>query len=180
MCVDLREQGHYHSARARQSRRLAKVLSPQRLGQRREMGIRAKVGACGVVIAATIAYALYLISASNWQYYLQVDEFVSQVDDFHGKRLRISGRVAAGSLRISTEHREASFVLEGSVHKLPVCYVGSIPDNLAEGRDVVVEGSLAGDGPFRCDTLITRCASKYAPKEITGSAEQATQLRTEE
>jgi cytochrome c-type biogenesis protein CcmE len=144
------------------------------------MCIRAKVGAFGVMITASLAYVVYLLSASNWQYYLQVDEFVSQSAEFHGKRLRVSGRVAADSLEISTEHRETSFVLEGSEHKLPVCYLGSIPDNLAEGRDVVVEGTLVGDGPFRCDTLITRCASKYAPKEMTGMAGQTTQVGTEE
>jgi len=136
------------------------------------MGIRTKLILCGVVITASIAYAVYLGASSSWQYYLQVDECLDQADQFRGKRLRLSGRVAAGSLKSYPEHREANFVLEGNEHKLSVCYRGSIPDNLAEGRDVVVEGALAGDGHFQCETLITRCASKYAPKGSSITDEQ--------
>ena len=135
------------------------------------MDMRKRLLLCAVVISASIAYAVYLGASSSWQYYLQVDEFVAQVDQFRGKRLRLSGRVAIGSLQASSEHREANFVLEGSQHKLPVSYRGSLPDNLAEGRDVVVEGSLAGDGHFQCETVITRCASKYASKEASNAAE---------
>src|SRR5690348_4429675 len=108
------------------------------------MGVRTKLLLCGAVIAASIAYAVYLGASSGWQYYLQVDECLGQADQFRGKRLRVSGRVAAGSLKACPELREASFVLEGTDHQLAVCYRGSIPDNLAEGRDVVVEGALAG------------------------------------
>lgn len=142
--------------------------------------MRTKFLLCGVVIIATLTYAVYLGASSSWQYYLQVDECLNQADQFHGKRLRLSGRVAASSLKTSPEHREANFVLEGNEHKLPVCYRGSIPDNLAEGRDVVVEGALASDGHFQCKTLITRCASKYAPKDASNATEQAKESGTAE
>jgi cytochrome c-type biogenesis protein CcmE len=141
------------------------------------MGMRTKLLVSGVLITASLAYAVYLGASSSWQYYLQVDECLSQVEQFRGKRLRISGRVAAGSLQALPERREASFVLEGNEHKLPVSYRGTIPDTLAEGREVVVEGALAGDGHFRCETLITRCASKYAPKDAR-QAEPAQQSGT--
>jgi cytochrome c-type biogenesis protein CcmE len=135
--------------------------------------MRTKLLLCGAVIIASIAYAVYLGASTSWQYYLQVDECLGQADQFRGKRLRVSGRVGTGSLKASPELREANFVLEGNAHHLPVYYRGSIPDNLAEGRDVVVEGALAGDGRFQCDTLVTRCASKYAPKEASNAAEPA-------
>jgi cytochrome c-type biogenesis protein CcmE len=125
----------------------------------------------GAVIAASLTYAVYLGASGGWQYYLQVDECLAQADQFRGKRLRLSGRVQAGSLKAYPEQREATFVLEGTQHQLPVCYRGSIPDNLAEGRDVVVEGALADDDHFQCDTLITRCASKYAPENSSKRAE---------
>jgi cytochrome c-type biogenesis protein CcmE len=140
--------------------------------------MRAKLLVCGALLTASVGYAVYLGASSGWQYYLQVDEFVAQVDQFRGKRLRLSGRVAIGSLQASSEHREANFALEGNQHKLPVSYRGSLPDNLAEGREVVVEGSLAGDGHFECETLITRCASKYAPKEASNMAEPARETGT--
>jgi len=144
------------------------------------MGMKTKFLLCGAVIAASIAYALYLGASGGWQYYLQVDECLDQADQFRGKRVRLSGRVAAGSLKAYPEQREATFVLEGNEHKLAVSYRGSIPDNLAEGRDVVVEGSLANDDHFQCDTLITRCASKYSPKNMSSPGEQAKENGTAE
>lgn len=139
------------------------------------MGIRAKLAVSGVVIAATIAYSVYLGASSSWQYYLHVDECMAQADQFRGKRVRLSGRVATGSLKASPELRHASFDLEGTEHKVSVSYRGSIPDNLAEGREVVVDGTLASDGNFQCTTLITRCASKYAPQDSSNMPDQEKQ-----
>ncbi len=133
------------------------------------MGIKAKLAVCGALIAAALGYAVYLGASSSWQYYLQVDECVGQADQFRGKRLRLSGQVAAGTLKATPEQREARFVLNGKEQQLAVRYRGSVPDNLAEEREVVVEGMLTGDLQFECDTLITRCASKYAPKDASES-----------
>lgn len=147
-------------------------------GSRQKMGRRTRLLLCVGVIVPAIAYAAYLGASTSWQYYLQVDELLGQIDQFRGKRLRVSGRVVAGSLRTSPEVRQANFVLEGTEHDLPVFYRGPIPDNLAEGRDVVVEGTLASDGVFQCETLITRCASKYTPKDRLNAAEQAEESGT--
>jgi cytochrome c-type biogenesis protein CcmE len=151
----------------------AVTLRTRNTGDCKELRMRTKLLLCGTLITASIGYAVYLGASSSWQYYLQVDECLAQADQFRGKRLRLSGRVAADSLKASPEYREASFVLEGNVHRLQVRYRGTIPDNLAEGREVVVEGTLIGDDHFECETLITRCASKYAPKDAGNAREQA-------
>jgi cytochrome c-type biogenesis protein CcmE len=134
---------------------------------------------CGLVIAGALAYAVYLGASSGWQYYLHVDEFVKSADQFAGRRVRLSGRIARGSLAIATEKREVRFVLEGEHDKLPIYYRGALPENLAEGRDVLVEGSAGNAGPFRCETLITRCASKYASKSKSEPQTTSTQGGTE-
>jgi cytochrome c-type biogenesis protein CcmE len=107
----------------------------------------------------------YLGASSSWQYYVLVDECVVHADQLRGKRLRVSGRVAVGTLNPAPDRRGATFVLEGEAHRVSVCYPGALPDNLAEGRDVVVEGALKDDGHLQGETIITRCASKYAPAE---------------
>ena len=114
--------------------------------------------------AATVAYVGYLGAAASWQYYLLVDECAAAAEEVDGGRVRVSGRVAAGSLEIAPDRRRAVFLLEGETDKLPVRCAGGMPDNLAEGMDVVVEGSLLRDGRLEGDSVITRCASKYAPE----------------
>lgn len=115
----------------------------------------------GVVLALVTGYVAYLGASSSWQYYLTVDECAAHADQFTEKRVRVSGRVAAGSLHIRQDRALASFVLEGQTSSLPAECPGPLPDNLAEDMDVVVEGTLESSGLLRGRKVLTRCASKY-------------------
>ncbi len=130
------------------------------------MNVKGKMVVGATVLAGVIAYLAYLGASSSWQYYLLVDECVAQADRFAGKRLRVSGRVMAGSLNVANNRRQAAFVLEGTERKLPVSCRGTLPDNLAEGMEVVVEGALKTDGHLQGEKVITRCASKYAAEGV--------------
>ena len=80
----------------------------------------------------------------------------------------MSGRVAPGSLTIVDDRRQATFDLAGELHTLHATCRCSLPDNLAEDIDVVVEGTLQADG-IHGHKVITRCASKYQPKDKTAA-----------
>lgn len=122
-----------------------------------------KLVVLGLVLVAVTAWFAWQGATGSWQYYLTVDEFLAQPDTLAQARVRLGGRVAPGSLQIGADRRRATFDLEGSVGRLPIEYRGILPDNLAEGRDVVVEGRREGEGPFQAERLLTRCASKYEP-----------------
>jgi cytochrome c-type biogenesis protein CcmE len=49
---------------------------------------------------------------------------------------------------------------------VPVVYRGSVPDQFKRGRQIYLEGELR-NGTFvgTPDTLVTKCPSKYAPKQ---------------
>ena len=128
------------------------------------MGLNAKLVVGAIVITASIAFVVFLGASRDSQYYLLIDECAAQADRLQGRRLRVSGAVAVGSLQISEDRQGASFVLRGNEHQLPVRCRGPLPDNLAEGIEVVVEGTLQRGGHLEGDRVITRCASKYAPK----------------
>jgi cytochrome c-type biogenesis protein CcmE len=113
--------------------------------------------------AAAIGYLAYLGAISSWQYYLSVDETVVDATSLLGKRIRVSGRIGAGSLTIGETRRDAAFELKGAAHTLRATCCCPMPDNLAEEIDVVVEGVLEADG-IRGHKVITRCASKYQQK----------------
>jgi cytochrome c-type biogenesis protein CcmE len=139
-------------------------------------GHKLTIGA--LVIAAAIGYLAYVGASNSWQYYLSVDETVADAARLIGRRVRVSGRVAAGSLSISEGRRDAEFELVGAQRRLWVTCHCTMPDNLAEEIEVVVEGRLE-DGRLDGHKVITRCASKYVPKELvadqvasTGRAQQ--------
>jgi cytochrome c-type biogenesis protein CcmE len=121
-----------------------------------------KLSAGALLMAAAIGYLAYLGAASSWQYYLSVDEAMADGAHIHGKRIRVGGRVRAGSLTIVDDRRHATFVLAGERHMLHATCHCSLPDNLAEGIEVVVEGTFGTNG-IHGDKVITRCASKYQP-----------------
>ena len=121
--------------------------------------VKLAVGA-GIIILAT-AYMSYVGARASWKYYVTVDECLARAPELAGRRIRVSGMVAEGSLRIESERAGASFDLQGVTDSLKIVYRGSLPDNLAEHIEVVVEGQLEADGQLYGDKLLTRCASKY-------------------
>lgn len=133
-----------------------------------------RIATASAVIAAVIGYVAYLGASSSWRYYVVVDECVAEADRLAGKRLRVSGRVVPGTLAVSGDRRSASFRLSGHESAIPVQCNGTLPDNLKEEMDIVVEGILQPDGRLRGDRVITRCASKYAPKDASDSKQGAT------
>jgi cytochrome c-type biogenesis protein CcmE len=126
-------------------------------------GIKLTAGA--LLIAAAIGYLAYLGALSSWQYYLSVDEAVADATHIQGKRIRVSGRVRAGSLKIVADRRQATFDLTGEMHMLHATCRCTLPDNLAENIDAVVEGTLYADG-IHGDKVLTRCASKYQSADM--------------
>ncbi|HEY4760316.1 MAG TPA: cytochrome c maturation protein CcmE [Thermoguttaceae bacterium] len=123
-----------------------------------------KLAICAMIIAGAISYYAYLGAAGSWQYYLTVDECLTDIVSLTGTRLRVSGKVADGSLQIGADRQRAAFILQGMKGKLPVTCTGPLPDNLAENIDVVVEGRLESPGSLKGDKVLTRCASKYEAK----------------
>jgi cytochrome c-type biogenesis protein CcmE len=142
------------------------------------MAARSKLVLGGLLIAGVTAYMAYLGAAASWQYYVTADECLANADSMIGARVRVSGRISPNTLRIAEGRREAAFSIEGSQGALAVACTGPLPDNLAEGIDVVVEGRLDGGCCLRGDRVITRCASKYQSKASVAPAETAGQGRT--
>jgi cytochrome c-type biogenesis protein CcmE len=83
------------------------------------------------------------------------------------------GRVALAGVVVGTVTGDARGAgkrfrlrdMEGTA-TVPVVYRGSVPDQFKKGRQVYLEGELR-NGTFvgAPDTLVTKCPSKYAPKQ---------------
>ncbi len=120
-----------------------------------------KLGIASCIVAGVTAYMAYVGMARSWQYYLTVDECVAAAPSLVKQRVRVNGKVAIDSLDIAAGRHQATFRLRGTEEDLPVICAGSLPDNLAEDMEVVVEGHLDETGSLQGDKVMTRCASKY-------------------
>lgn len=133
----------------------------------------AKLIVAALLIVGMIVYLAYQGAADTWQYYVTVDECLSDGDALAGNRIRVSGPIEAGSLSIAPDRAQVSFALAGTRGGLRVSYHGVLPDNLRETIDVVAEGRMETPGELRADKLLTRCAGKYAAKADQQTASQS-------
>ncbi|HDZ69378.1 MAG TPA: cytochrome c maturation protein CcmE [Phycisphaerales bacterium] len=116
------------------------------------------------VIGGGIGYFMYQAMQSSWSYYYSVDDFSANSPAVKNHSLRIAGTVKQGSVIRDLQKMRLTFTLAGSKAEVPVRYEGPVPDNFAEGKEVVIEGRLDTNGVFRAETLMTRCESKYKAK----------------
>jgi cytochrome c-type biogenesis protein CcmE len=122
-----------------------------------------------LIVAGTTAYLAYCASSSGWQYYLTVDECLAGGQDLVGTRVRVSGRIAAGSLEVDGQRTTAAFRLAGTDEAVCVRVRGPLPDGLAAEKDVMVEGRITEPGRLEGHKVLTRCASKYRVAETQPS-----------
>lgn len=118
------------------------------------------------VIVASLLYLVVTGFQNTSVYYLTVSEFHAREGGVAGKRVKVAGKVVAGSIQQDRGTMQVSFRAEEGGQVLPVVYRGIVPDTFKDGAEVVVEGKRGGDGVFRAETLLAKCPSKYEGMDL--------------
>ena len=120
----------------------------------------------GGIIIAVAAIALIILSLnSSVSYYLTVGELSEQASALEDTRVRVSGKVAAGSIVWDARDLELRFNVSGEGESLPVVYQGVRPDGFKDDVNVLLDGYLDAGGTFRAGEILMKCPSKYEPEE---------------
>ena len=82
-----------------------------------------------------------------------------------GKRIRLGGLVAEGSLKRGAS-TTVEFAITDRVNTIAVSYTGLLPDLFREGQGVVAEGKLDPAGRFLADTVLAKHDENYMPPEV--------------
>ena len=82
-----------------------------------------------------------------------------------GKRIRLGGLVAEGSLRRGVE-TAVDFAITDTSKTIPVGYQGVLPDLFREGQGVVAEGKFDPSGRFLADTVLAKHDENYMPPQV--------------
>jgi len=119
----------------------------------------------GIIVFLAIGYLGFMGFQSSATYYYTVSELMEQGGSIYGENVQVNGQITPGSV----EQEPGSLILRFSISEdgesLPVVYHGVVPDTFKVGSDVVVEGHLNLAGIFQANTILTKCPSKYVPKE---------------
>ena len=114
-----------------------------------------------IVIVGAVLYLALSGFQEGKAYYRTLEELDALGPSADGKRLRVAGIVADGS--IQRDGAVVTFQLEQEQRRLLVRYTGSdpVPDTFKDGAEAVVEGERHADGSFEADQIQAKCASKY-------------------
>jgi cytochrome c-type biogenesis protein CcmE len=123
-----------------------------------------KFAALIVIVVGTLAWLAVSGMSGSQTYYKSISEMDQMGGQAYGKRLRVGGDVAAGS--IQRVGKEVQFVLSQDKLRLKVAYTGSepLPDTFRDGAQALADGKLDHDGIFRAAKIQAKCASKYEVK----------------
>ena len=121
----------------------------------------------GGTVAALVGYLMFTGMKDSMVYYHTPTELIaktSQDPSYAENSVKVGGRVVPGSVKFDQRTLNLHFTvvdIETGQTSFPVHYTGPLPDTFQEGRDVVIEGKLAGTGTFEASTVLTKCGSRY-------------------
>jgi cytochrome c-type biogenesis protein CcmE len=82
-----------------------------------------------------------------------------------GKRIRLGGLVAEGSLKRGSG-TAVDFAITDTSKTIPVSFQGALPDLFREGQGVVAEGKFDPSGRFLADTVLAKHDENYMPPQV--------------
>jgi len=104
--------------------------------------------------------------------------FYSPSDVYAGKSpvnrtFRLGGMVEKGSIKKSTKTLKVEFIVTDNNKKIPVSYVGILPDLFREGQGVITQGKLDDDYMFTASEVLAKHDENYMPPEVADAMKRA-------
>ncbi len=90
-----------------------------------------------------------------------------------GQAFRIGGMVVPGSIQRQPDGVTVQFVVTDTAKNVRVSYRGILPDLFREGKGVVTQGKLGGDGLFLASDVLAKHDENYMPPAAADAIKQA-------
>jgi cytochrome c-type biogenesis protein CcmE len=123
------------------------------------------------VVALAIAAALVLTAFEKNLVFFFTPSQVAANEAPVGKTFRIGGMVVMGSVK--RDGVDVSFTVTDTAKTIPVVYRGPLPDLFREGKGVVAQGTLGGDGVFHAREVLAKHDENYMPPEAAHAVDKA-------
>ena len=118
------------------------------------------------IFLLSIVVVFFILNSLNKNivYFSSPTEIKQREDIPFGKAMRIGGMVKKGSITIS--QKNIQFIVTDFENEILVSYSGTVPNLFAEGKGVVVEGSLSDKNFFIASRILAKHDENYMPPEI--------------
>ena len=128
----------------------------------------------GLAILAVAATLVLNAFRSNLVFFFSPTQ-VAAGEAPQGRSFRIGGMVKEGSLQRQADGVTMLFVVTDTEKEMTVAYKGILPDLFREGKGVVAQGRLGGDGVFTASEVLAKHDENYMPPEAAKAVGDAHQ-----
>ena len=116
----------------------------------------------GVAVAVTLALQAF---EENLLFFYSPKQVVAG-EPPEGKKFRLGGLVAAGTLQRQPGELAVHFMVTDNEQIIPVTYEGVLPDLFREGQGVIAHGVMQADGTFLAEEVLAKHDENYMPPEV--------------
>ncbi len=129
-----------------------------------------KIVATAVVLIGAIGGLMYTSLREGTEYYVHVDEVMTDPSAWHGKKLQLHGYVVDKSIMRRPDTLDYIFKIQSNGQVVNARYTGVMPDTFKDGSEVVIKGHLGPDGfAVEPNGVMAKCPSKDEAKGPAGS-----------
>jgi cytochrome c-type biogenesis protein CcmE len=140
-----------------------------------------KIGATALVLVLAFAGLMWSTLREGTEYYKNIDEVMTNQQEWHGKQLQLHGYVVPGSIYRKRDSLEYKFKVQnnparanqadGGERIIEASYTGIVPDTFKDEAEVVLKGRLTPSG-FHTDPngVTAKCPSKYEAKSAAAGS----------
>ena len=125
----------------------------------------------GIVASVAVAAGLVLNAfQSNLVFFFSPSQVVAK-EAPTARTFRLGGLVKEGSVK--RNGTEVVFAVTDTAQTIQVKYTGILPDLFKEGKGVVAQGQLGGDGVFAAREVLAKHDENYMPPEAAEALKRA-------
>jgi cytochrome c-type biogenesis protein CcmE len=137
-----------------------------------------KIGATATVLLLAFGTLLWSTMREGTEYFKNIDEVMTNQQEWHGKQLQLHGYVVPGSILRKPDSLDYKFKVQNSPARagesgqaIDAWYTGIVPDTFKGEAEVVLKGRLGPDG-FHTDPngVMAKCPSKYEAKSAAAGS----------
>ena len=125
------------------------------------------------LIALAVASMLVLNAFQSNLVFFFTPTQVANAEVPKGRGFRIGGMVTQGSVKRQADGVTVQFIVTDTAKSVPVVYRGLLPDLFREGKGVVTQGKLGGDGVFYASEVLAKHDENYMPPAAADAIKQA-------
>ena len=141
---------------------------------------RRLIGVLVIIFGVSVAAAVAMKSLNENMLFFVSPTDVKEQDLPAGKRFRLGGLVANGSVSRASDSLAVTFVVTDGPASVDVRFDGILPDLFREGQGIIAIGELTPDGHFEAAEVLAKHDEKYMPPEVADALEKTGHVRTEE